>query len=299
MRFSPMYIILIIFSLFFVNIASSETIYLQQVHSKKYVRAGVGKNSYLAATSTNIKAWEKFKLEDLGSNIVALKTFNNKYVRAGIGKSSQLGAVSDRIGGWEKFRLIKLGGSRIALQSIQNGKYVRAGVGDQSYLAAVSSQIKAWETFNMVNVLETYKVHPGNAADLAAEDWCFRVNESDGEITFYPIIKNVGGKLFKSEQEGIYDIGVTFQTFSQHSPQYKIPKAPYFSIASGKSKVLDNGVKVPFFSNYQYRLIGEWVFQHPADTNKTNNRLDSKMSGMGQDFLGNGKFSYKKCPSGF
>lgn len=44
--------------------------------------------------------------------------------------------------------------------------------------------------------------------DLAAWDWCYLVNENIGEITFYPIVKNVGPAAWASAKEGYYKIGV-------------------------------------------------------------------------------------------
>jgi hypothetical protein len=71
------------------------------------VRAGVSSNSYLAAVSPHIKAWETFKLIDLGDGNVALQSVHNgKYVRAGVGAESYLAAVSPHVKAWETFSLM-------------------------------------------------------------------------------------------------------------------------------------------------------------------------------------------------
>jgi hypothetical protein len=41
---------------------ASDFIAIQSAHSGKFVRAGVGQESFLAAASDHIQAWEKFRI---------------------------------------------------------------------------------------------------------------------------------------------------------------------------------------------------------------------------------------------
>ena len=126
---------------------------IRSEYGGKYVRAGVGKDSKLAASSDHIRGWEKFYLKRLGNDVIALKSLQNgKYVRAGVGSESMLAATSDHIRSWEKFRLIKLKDGTYAFQSLQNKKYVRAGVGQGSLLAATGNRISTWEKFTLYPV---------------------------------------------------------------------------------------------------------------------------------------------------
>jgi hypothetical protein len=56
--------LLMAFLLLFTGKASvaSDLIAIQSAHSGKFVRAGVGQESFLAAASDHIKGWEKFRL---------------------------------------------------------------------------------------------------------------------------------------------------------------------------------------------------------------------------------------------
>ena len=86
---------------------ASDLVAIQSAHSNKFVRAGVGKESFLAAVSEHIQAWEKFRLIELDDGLVAIQSaHSNKFVRAGVGKGTFLAAVSDHIQAWEKFRII-------------------------------------------------------------------------------------------------------------------------------------------------------------------------------------------------
>lgn len=134
-------------------VAADETVALRSVVSAKLVRAGVGEQSLLAATSGQVGGWERFAMVDLGDGKVALRSEQSgNYVRAGVGQQSMLAAVSAAVGGWETFRLVPLAGGQVALQSVQSGLYVRAGVGQQSLLAAASARIGDWEKFLLVRM---------------------------------------------------------------------------------------------------------------------------------------------------
>lgn len=137
--------------------AIAENFALASIQNGKFVRAGVGPGTLLAAVSDRVAGWETFQKIPLGGNRVAIVSLQNgRYVRAGVGQETLLAAVSDAVRGWETFEWIDLGNSRVALRSVQNGKYVRAGVGPGTLLAAVSDRIQAWETF-------TYIVVPSSA----------------------------------------------------------------------------------------------------------------------------------------
>jgi hypothetical protein len=148
-------IILLLVLLSYGTALAGEFVALQSVQNGKYVRDGVGSESYLAATSSHIKGWETFDITYISPGKIVLQSVqNHKLVRAGIGKYSKLAANSSGLvpEGWEVFYFIHLSGNKIALKSVQNDKYVRAGVGSESYLAATSSHIRGWETFRLVEV---------------------------------------------------------------------------------------------------------------------------------------------------
>lgn len=121
---------------------------LKCLQNGKYVRAGVGPHSQLAATSTRVGTWERFTLFDLGAGQVALRAEGNgRYVRAGFQREAWLAAMSARVDSWETFRKRDLGGGRISLFSPQAGKFVRAGMTEATLLAATSDRASRWETF--------------------------------------------------------------------------------------------------------------------------------------------------------
>lgn len=124
---------------------------IRSTQNDKFVRAGLGDESHLGATSGHKGAWEKFRVVRRGENRIALRSWNSgKFVRAGLTNLTLLGATSNHAGGWETFELVDRGGGKVALRSVQNGKYVRAGVGEESKLAASSDQAHSWETFQLV-----------------------------------------------------------------------------------------------------------------------------------------------------
>jgi hypothetical protein len=132
-----------------------KTVALKSVLNKKFVRAGVSSESYLAAVSNDALGWETFRMYELGADRIALQsTVSDKYIRAGLDVNSYLGAVSDHMLGWETFKIHKLDANKIALQSTLSGKYVRAGVGSLCQLAASSEKIysKGWEAFELIPI---------------------------------------------------------------------------------------------------------------------------------------------------
>ena len=134
-------------------VVADKVVALKSVQNCKYVRAGMGKESYLAAFSRGVGIWEKFKLINFGNGVYALRSLKSgKYVRTGIGNKSYLAANSDKVEAWERFHLVSLGGGQFALQSLQNKRYVRAGMGKESYLAAYNNHIYGWEKFFLIDL---------------------------------------------------------------------------------------------------------------------------------------------------
>ncbi|MEI6670216.1 MAG: hypothetical protein WCP29_18885 [Acidobacteriota bacterium] len=123
---------------------------LLSAQSHKYVRAGVGPQQLLTATSSRVSAWETFEIVTIGPGLVALKCLqNDKFVRIGIkdGNNERVAAQSARPDVLETFRLIDTGNNTVALQSIHTNKYIRAGDGRESFLAPTSAAIGGWEKF--------------------------------------------------------------------------------------------------------------------------------------------------------
>ena len=140
------------------------------------------------------------------------------------------------------------------------------------------------------------------AGDLEAYDWCYNLNESKGEITFYPVIRNVGTSAWKSTKEGDYYIGVQVGSISSEK-KYKILAFPYWSINPGEVKKLHGGITRPFSTTNVYSYMGSCVLTHPDDINPANNGLMDyegiKYSPIvaGKEFLSGGSMLKKKCKS--
>jgi hypothetical protein len=123
---------------------------LKSAQARKYVRAGVGEDGFLTATSDRVGGWETFDVVPVGPGLVALRCLQNrKFVRVGrrVDGADHLVAASTRADVLETFRLEELGQGRIALKSLHTDKYVRAGVRDQGFLVAASTEVRSWETF--------------------------------------------------------------------------------------------------------------------------------------------------------
>lgn len=86
-----------------------------------YVRAGVGRQTYLQGGSPHIRGWEMFRMARLPGGSVALRSEQNgKLVRAGVGRGSLLAAVSDGAPqAWEQFRIVPAS----AVAQPQNGPW--------------------------------------------------------------------------------------------------------------------------------------------------------------------------------
>jgi hypothetical protein len=135
---------------------------------------------------------------------------------------------------------------------------------------------------------------PNNKGDLAAADWCYIVNDSTGQITFYPIVKNVGSTNWTSQQEGKYAIGVGVNSkFSENN--YTLPASPNWSLEKGQTSRL-SGRTEPFSSENDYSLKNIWVLVHAEDTNPNNNRHPGEEGVFkGKQFMTGGALYGKQC----
>jgi len=133
---------------------------------------------------------------------------------------------------------------------------------------------------------------PSTSGDLAASDWCYDIN--GGEITFYPIIKNVGAADWKSEKKGYYKIGAEVGTIIKEK-KYSLESWPHWSLQKGKIDRL-LGITLPFHPKNEYRVINIWVLHHPEDTKTGNNfhKGDNRYL-KGKDFLEYGIMYGKRC----
>ncbi|MBI5396039.1 MAG: hypothetical protein HZA91_12150 [Verrucomicrobia bacterium] len=130
-------------------------VHLRSVVNHRWVRAGVGEDSKLAATSDAARGWETFELHELGADRVALRSVQSgRIVRGGISAETLLGAISGAAGLWETFEMLPQSGNLVAFRCAANAKYVRAGITDECLLAAVSDRIGRWELFELSPVAE-------------------------------------------------------------------------------------------------------------------------------------------------
>ncbi|MBI5684722.1 MAG: hypothetical protein HZC54_06550 [Verrucomicrobia bacterium] len=130
-------------------------VHLRSVVNQRWVRAGVGEDSKLAAVSDAAHGWETFEIHELGAGRVALRSVQSgRIVRGGISAQTLLGAVSRAAGLWETFEMLPQSGNRVAFRCAANAKYVRAGITDECLLAAVSDRIGRWEMFEVSPVAE-------------------------------------------------------------------------------------------------------------------------------------------------
>lgn len=83
--------------------AFTRTYAIRSMQNGKYVRAGVGQGSLLAAVSPHIRAWEKFHIIEQGDGTVVLKSAHSGMIVRGGG---YLAASAGRTVDGEKFRLI-------------------------------------------------------------------------------------------------------------------------------------------------------------------------------------------------
>ncbi|HMA82662.1 MAG TPA: RICIN domain-containing protein, partial [Candidatus Thermoplasmatota archaeon] len=91
---------------------------------------------------------EKFEIKDLGSDMVALGTYNGLFVTVKDSNKSELVANSTSIDDQEMFSLVDLGNDNIALKA-WNGNYVTTD--ETGMLSATSSSIGSDETFKIID----------------------------------------------------------------------------------------------------------------------------------------------------
>ncbi len=137
------------------QVQAGQRLSLTSVQSGRYVRAGVGPDTKLAAVSTRAvpNGWEAFEWVTFpNSNEFALRSIlNGKFISVGqdgylranvaVPPNGRLGPRKDI-----RFEYIQVQGG-FAMRSVANGRFVRAGIGQYSLMGAVSNRPAGWETF--------------------------------------------------------------------------------------------------------------------------------------------------------
>lgn len=128
-------------------------IFLKSNDGETFVSTSYNQNAWLIADSnaTKLGEWEKFVLEPLGGNKVALKSSNGNYVGAKYNiDQGQLIADTRSIGEWERFELVNAGDNRVALKSYR-GYYVSLRRDKSNRLIADpnATTIQDWEKFQI------------------------------------------------------------------------------------------------------------------------------------------------------
>ncbi|MDP3979899.1 MAG: hypothetical protein Q8Q33_00645 [Chlamydiota bacterium] len=128
-----------------------EVVAIRALQNGKYVRAGIGKESYLGAVSKHVLDWEEFQVYRFSDGTVGLRSFQNaKYITVGEDKNALLEAQSYVVSMREKFKLIEIEGNSFAIMSMYNNKYVTVEISQQALLGATSNYIKYWEKFSFI-----------------------------------------------------------------------------------------------------------------------------------------------------
>jgi hypothetical protein len=161
----------------------------------------------------------------------------------------------------------------------------------------VSEQRSIQETSERKRLLANCN-QPTKSGDLMAYDMCYDVNLSDGEITFYPIIKNIGATNWKSEKEGSYGIhSIVGRGTSEHF--FKIPNLHEgWSLNKDETYKLE-GISFPYSPSNTYTLA--WELWHDEDTNVSNNSKSRAFDSFGDRIKGINfaehpwLLSHKKC----
>ncbi|MEY3554715.1 MAG: hypothetical protein GPJ22_20830 [Microcystis aeruginosa LL13-03] len=128
-------------------------IFLKSNDGTTFVSTRYDNNNWLLAdpNATKLGDWEKFILEPLGNNKVALKSSNGNYVGAKYNvNNGQLIADTTVVGDWERFELVNAGNNRIALKS-DRGHYVSLRHDQHNQLIADpnANTIQDWEKFQI------------------------------------------------------------------------------------------------------------------------------------------------------
>mgnify|MGYP000315354057 CR=1 FL=1 len=153
-----------------------------------------------------------------------------------------------------------------------------------------------FETEERKKLLNVCWRQTSTSGDLAAHDWCYDINDDRGEITFYPIIKNVGANDWKSKKKGYYKIGAQVGSTLIKEEKYTLESWPHWLLKKGQTAKL-SGITLPFHPENDYRIVNIWMLHHPEDTNKGNNS-NSGLTGFykGASFKTDPKLVVRMCP---
>ncbi len=126
----------------------------------------------------------------------------------------------------------------------------------------------------------TQCMQPSTKGDLAAHDWCYRLDKIRGELSFAPIIKNEEITTWKSAKEGEYRVGVSIGSLISEY-KYTLHTFPNWYLNSKDISILP-GPTVSYHPNNMYGIKHLWMFSHPEDSPINNNSSE----GMGGYFKG-------------
>jgi hypothetical protein len=129
-----------------------------------------------------------------------------------------------------------------------------------------STDLETEERENLLNLCAQIST----SGDLSAYDWCYDIDEERGEITFRPVIKNVGAEDWKSKKEGYYKIGVWGPDGIFVEKKYTLYAFPQYYLGSNETETLE-GITFPYHPDNVYGIGDIWVVWHPEDTNEDNN----------------------------
>jgi hypothetical protein len=136
---------------------------------------------------------------------------------------------------------------------------------------------------------------PSASGDLAAHDVCYDLsvyggNVVGGNVTFYPVVKNVGGTDWRSKKKGEYEItssadgiGLEILPFGPEDKTavqpmdipiivqtMELPASPHWELGKNQTAKL-TGSSLPYHPLYRYEY--GWTLRHDEDSNPKNNRF--------------------------
>jgi hypothetical protein len=114
-----------------------------------YVVAENGGGTKVNANRVAIGEWEKFRMYELGGDLVALRASSGQWVVAEYGGGWRVFANRSNVGAWETFRRIHSWDGRIALQT-HTGHFLVAEGGGGGIFAADRTAIGPWELFTVI-----------------------------------------------------------------------------------------------------------------------------------------------------
>ena len=117
---------------------------------------------------------------------------------------------------------------------------------------------------------------PSATGDLAAADMCYDIDFSDGTISFYPIVRNVGQATWRSEKTGSVSTGVTVGS-NLKTNHLDLSAYPWELQAGATSRL--GATRVPFQPEAYYSF--SWNLYHDDDTNRSNNELTNQQAFSG------------------